>query len=170
VVTHYEVLGVGSGAPAGEIRRAYLRLVRTHHPDAKPGASAADREDAGRHIRAINAAWTVLGHPARRRAYDESLRIGTNDRFTVFEEDEDGPDPRLEPDVPYRPDDKPSPLRRLATLAPVLLVLFAVGAFSMAMLVSSAALVALSFGLLLLAGALFVLMPLLYMSDARRHG
>jgi hypothetical protein len=59
---HYEVLGVAPDADATQVRQAYLRLARTHHPDRSGGDS--DR------MRAVNAAWAVLGDPIRRRQYD----------------------------------------------------------------------------------------------------
>ena len=49
-------------ADAAEVRQAYLRLARTHHPDRTGG-------DADR-MQAVNAAWAVLGDPIRRRQYD----------------------------------------------------------------------------------------------------
>lgn len=64
-VDHYEVLGVGTTAGHQEIRAAYRRLIREHHPDLRPGDPAA--EEAARRI---TAAWTVLGRPASRTAYD----------------------------------------------------------------------------------------------------
>jgi DnaJ-class molecular chaperone len=62
---HYQALGVPPGADAAAVRAAYLRVMRDHHPDRRPGNSAAtDR------ARRANAAWEVLGHSARRAAYD----------------------------------------------------------------------------------------------------
>ena len=62
--THYEVLGIPTGASADEIRAAYRAAARTVHPDA--GGSAAA-------MRSLNAAWNVLRDPVRRAAYDRSL-------------------------------------------------------------------------------------------------
>src|SRR5207237_9498763 len=66
-VTHYEVLGVSVSATSEEIRRAYLRQARLHHPDVGGGE---------RPMQALNRAWAVLGSPKRRRAYDRSLTLG----------------------------------------------------------------------------------------------
>ena len=49
-------------ADAAEVRQAYLRLARTHHPDRTGGD--------GDRMQAVNAAWAVLGDPIRRRQYD----------------------------------------------------------------------------------------------------
>jgi hypothetical protein len=68
-VTHYEVLGVPTSATAAEIKRAYRLQARRHHPDV----SGAD--DAT--MQALNQAWATLGDPARRRAYDRVLGVGT---------------------------------------------------------------------------------------------
>jgi curved DNA-binding protein CbpA len=68
VATHYELLGVAPGASHYEIQRAYRQLARDHHPDTFAGASSAASEQAREIMAAINAAWTVLGDPARRRA------------------------------------------------------------------------------------------------------
>jgi curved DNA-binding protein CbpA len=65
---HYRVLGVPPDAAPSEIRTAYLRLMRTHHPDRRPGDAGAETT-----ARQANAAWTVLGDAARRRRYDEAL-------------------------------------------------------------------------------------------------
>jgi molecular chaperone DnaJ len=67
--THYETLGVGPTASSAEIRDAYRRLARQHHPD-----SAAGR-DVGA-MAAINEAYRVLGDAARRAAYDAAMRHG----------------------------------------------------------------------------------------------
>ncbi len=73
--THYEVLGVPSGASAERIRAAHRQLAQLLHPDRQGGASAAERQLAERRMREVNAAWTVLSDPDRRRAYDRSLRL-----------------------------------------------------------------------------------------------
>jgi curved DNA-binding protein CbpA len=65
VPTHYEVLGVAEGASEEEVRRAYRRLVKAVHPDHAGDAA---------HFRSITQAYDVLSDPARRAAYDRSLR------------------------------------------------------------------------------------------------
>jgi hypothetical protein len=64
VPTHYEVLGIGSGASEEEVRQAYRRLVKAAHPDVAG--------DAGQ-FRRITEAYDVLSDPVRRAAYDRSL-------------------------------------------------------------------------------------------------
>jgi len=71
--THYQVLGVPNSAGAEQIRRAHRQLARVLHPDRQSGASPAERTLADRRMREVNAAWTVLSDPARRRDYDRTL-------------------------------------------------------------------------------------------------
>lgn len=68
-MTHYDVLGVSATASRDEIRDAYRRAVRRHHPDAG-GAASADQ------LTAINDAWRVLSDAGRRRTYDLMLGAG----------------------------------------------------------------------------------------------
>lgn len=61
---HYRTLGVAPAAADGEIRAAYLTLMRRFHPDR--GGEEADASKA----QMVAAAYDVLRHPARRAAYD----------------------------------------------------------------------------------------------------
>ena len=60
----YDVLGVANDASADEIKRAYRKLAREHHPDvnADPQAEARFKEVAG--------AYEILSDPERRQRYD----------------------------------------------------------------------------------------------------
>jgi hypothetical protein len=71
---HYATLGVPLGAPAEDVRRAYLDLARRLHPDRWIDADGGERAEADRRMREVNEAWRVLGNPARRLAYDVERR------------------------------------------------------------------------------------------------
>ena len=64
---YYEVLGVPRTASADEIKRAYRKLARTHHPDLQP---AAERARAAERFKEINEAYEVLRDPDKRAKYD----------------------------------------------------------------------------------------------------
>jgi curved DNA-binding protein CbpA len=70
-LTHYDVLGVAPSAAADEIREAYRRLAREHHPDRAASRSAVGGQVS---MPSINEAYRVLNDPARRAVYDASLR------------------------------------------------------------------------------------------------
>ncbi|MDQ4133686.1 MAG: J domain-containing protein [Actinomycetota bacterium] len=74
MATHYQILGVAPQASHDEIRRAYHRQARRHHPDAQPHADPAASERARLRMARINAAWAVLRDTGRRRDYD--IQIG----------------------------------------------------------------------------------------------
>ncbi len=62
---YYEILGVGRGATQDEIKRAYRRLAREHHPDTNQGDTASEER-----FKKINEAYEVLSDPTRRERYD----------------------------------------------------------------------------------------------------
>ncbi len=168
----YAVLGVRVDAPADEVRRAYLRLAREHHPDFHAGDQPEERAAAADRMRAVNEAWAVLGDPARRQRYDRerqrAARGGPDPGFVPFDDD-DEPDPRLAPDVPYAP-----PIggraRRVLAVAPALCLGLAVVLGAVGSIVRIPPLVAVAAVLLVLGVLGFVILPLLALSEARRHG
>src|SRR2546430_345123 len=69
----YIVLGITREATLSEIKRAYRRLARRHHPDINPGDSRAAEQ-----FRQIAEAYETLSDPERRRGYDASGRRPTS--------------------------------------------------------------------------------------------
>lgn len=67
---YYEVLGVNKEASADEIKRAYRKLAREHHPDVNKEAGAEAK------FKEINEAYQVLSDPNKRSQYDYFGKAG----------------------------------------------------------------------------------------------
>lgn len=61
----YAVLGVSRTASDDEVRRAFRRLAKEHHPDLNPG-----NQVAAERFKKASAAYDLLNDPERRRKYD----------------------------------------------------------------------------------------------------
>lgn len=75
----YRELGVAKDAPADEIKKAYRKIARENHPDAKPGDTAAESK-----FKAAGEAYGVLSDPAKRKEYDEARTLFAGGRFGGF--------------------------------------------------------------------------------------
>jgi curved DNA-binding protein len=67
---YYTTLGVSKTSSDKEIKQAFRKLARKHHPDVNPGDKGAEAK-----FKEINEAYEVLGDPAKRKKYDE---LGSN--------------------------------------------------------------------------------------------
>jgi DnaJ-class molecular chaperone len=67
---YYSTLGVAKTSTEKEIKQAYRKLARKHHPDVNPNDKSAESR-----FKEINEAYEVLGEPAKRKKYDE---LGAN--------------------------------------------------------------------------------------------
>jgi curved DNA-binding protein len=65
---YYATLGVAKTASPDEVKKAYRRLAREHHPDLHPEKNKAS---AGEKFKGINEAYEVLSDPAKRAKYDQ---------------------------------------------------------------------------------------------------
>lgn len=67
---YYQTLGVARTATDKEIKAAFRKLARKHHPDVNPGDKAAEAR-----FKEVNEANEVLGDPEKRKKYDQ---LGAN--------------------------------------------------------------------------------------------
>jgi curved DNA-binding protein len=63
---YYKMLGVDKAATTEQIKKAYRKLARQHHPDVNPNDKEAERK-----FKEINEANEVLSDPEKRKKYDQ---------------------------------------------------------------------------------------------------
>jgi curved DNA-binding protein len=63
---YYKTLGVGKSADEAEIKKAYRKLAKEHHPDRNKGKAASETK-----FKEINEAYEVLSDPEKRQVYDQ---------------------------------------------------------------------------------------------------
>ena len=65
-VDYYKILGIDKNASQDDIKKAYRKLARKHHPDLNP-----NNKEAHKLFQQINEANEVLSDPEKRKKYDE---------------------------------------------------------------------------------------------------
>src|SRR5688572_32363151 len=76
---YYTVLGVAEKASQDDVKKAYRKLAKQHHPDANP-----DDPRAAERFKEIGEAYSVLSDPEKRKQYDEMKRLGGLGGFGGF--------------------------------------------------------------------------------------
>ena len=166
----YAVLGVARDASVSEIRRAYVALARSTHPDVR-----GDDPDAAEQMRRINLAWEMLSNADSRADIDRRLQQPPaspgprrepaaepaarpyQDDFDISRDDFDGDD------RPLTGGNLPGWMRAGAPLA------FVVGIFAVIFGVLAGGFVLVRLGLLLLglSALLFLLSPFVVLIRSR---
>jgi len=79
---HYDALGITSNASTKEIKTAFYKLSKKHHPDVNP-----DDANAVHKFSIISNAYDILGDPVKRRDYDNELlsRTPNSDPYVTYD-------------------------------------------------------------------------------------
>ncbi len=67
----YKILGVAKDASDADIKKAYRKLARQHHPDTNAGDAASEKK-----FKDISEAYSVLSDPDERQQYDAIRAMG----------------------------------------------------------------------------------------------
>ena len=178
----YEVLGVDRTVSHAEIRKAYVRLARDHHPDAHAGEGAQAVARAERRMRELNEAWSMLRDPATRDQHDRDrgivappapdvTRPAGKATWTPLADDTgwmDDFDAWKEGDGDFVPPERPrSSSRQLVTMLPVAVFAAAVVLGSVGMVMQLRALLAVAFVGVMASVFLFLAVTLLELRSGR---
>jgi len=74
----YNILGIPATASAEEVKQAYRKLARTHHPDMNPDPQSQER------FKEINQAYETLSDPQKRSEYDQMKSWSGGNHRTQF--------------------------------------------------------------------------------------
>jgi len=87
---YYQILGVKRNASKDQIKKAYRKLAREHHPDM---VKESDKEAAEKRFKEINEAYQVLSDPQKRQMYDQygSAGLGFGTGFSGQRSSQQGP-------------------------------------------------------------------------------
>ncbi|KRE66218.1 molecular chaperone DnaJ [Arthrobacter sp. Soil736] len=72
----YAILGIAKDASDADIKKAYRKLARLHHPDTNSGDPASEKK-----FKDISEAYSVLSDPDERQQYDAVRAMGGGARF-----------------------------------------------------------------------------------------
>ena len=72
----YAILGIAKDASDADIKKAYRKLARQHHPDTNSGDTASEKK-----FKDISEAYSVLSDPDERPQYDAIRAMGGGARF-----------------------------------------------------------------------------------------
>jgi curved DNA-binding protein CbpA len=101
-MSHYDLLGVPPEATDAQIRAAYRTLVQLFHPDRLGHLKEESRTFAEDRLKALNAAYEVLGDPGKRAKYDASLAAPVPPRASAPSRPPAAPrEPAYSPQNPY---------------------------------------------------------------------
>ena len=73
---YYEILGIPRNAADADIKRAYRRLVKQHHPDRNKG-----NKDSEAKFKEVQEAYDCLSDAEKRARYDQFGHAGADSRF-----------------------------------------------------------------------------------------